>query len=103
MIGIGLTCILGLICGDRNTGHVPLSQVEVGHDTGSHSLVEAFTYFLVSWWSRSRSKKRSRSRSRSSVLQVKPVEEDRRPSAVYMDVIIMGAQEHGLPQVLSSS
>ena len=41
-----------------HTGHVPLSQVEVGHDTGSHSLVEAFTYFLVSWWSRSRSKKK---------------------------------------------
>merc|ERR1712210_350139 len=36
---------------------------------------EAFTYFLV-----------------------KPVEEDRRPSAVYLDVIVRGAKENGLPK-----
>merc|ERR1711990_1151446 len=36
---------------------------------------EAFTYFLV-----------------------KPVEEDRRPSAVYLDVIVRGAKENGLPE-----
>ena len=30
---------------------------------------------------------------------VKPEEEDRRPSAVYMDVILRGARENSLPQV----
>ena len=33
------------------------------------------------------------------MVQVKPVEEDRRPSAVYLDVIVRGAKENGLPEV----
>ena len=33
------------------------------------------------------------------MIQVKPVEEDRRPSAVYLDVIVRGAKENGLPKV----
>jgi hypothetical protein len=47
-------------------------RVEAGDSTE-----QAYTYFLV-----------------------KPVEEDRRPSAVYLDVITRGALENGLPQVI---
>ena len=34
------------------------------------------------------------------MIQVKPVEEDRRPSAVYLNVIVRGAKENGLPKVI---
>ena len=47
--------------------------VEVEAEGGT---VEAYTYFLV-----------------------KPLEQDTRPSAVYLDVIVRGALENKLPQV----
>ena len=37
------------------------------------------------------------------MVQVKPLEEDRRPSAVYLDVIVRGAKENGLPKVSITS
>ena len=33
---------------------------------------------------------------------IRPLEDDRRPSSIYMDVIIQGAKENGLPEVKSS-